>query len=482
TLTVTNALNVTSGGTLTFENNSSLMQDSDAVNTGEIIYKRISSMRLSDYEYWSTPVTPQKLFDVSPYTLADKYMGYNGDNWVITSSNTNMTVGKGYIIRGPQTYSNTVRADFTASFKGIPNNGNLSGETVEKDKFYLIGNPYPSALSANEFLKANSFINGTFYFWTHNTPLNITVRDYSSDDYAVFNLTGGVATEAAPSGDDAPGNNPFIPQGHIAAGQSFFASTNDVGTIAFTNKMREGGANNGQFFKPAKGAKEAAKSRIWLNITNEGGAFKQMLVGYVEGATNGIDNRYDGETFDANPYLDFYSVNNDLNYVIQGRALPFTDTDIVPLGYRSTVEGDFTISIQHAEGDLSNQAVYIEDKTAGKIHNLKDGKYTFSTKIGSFDDRLVLRYTDKTLGTGDFENTENNILVSIKNKAIKVTSAKENIKEVTVYDISGKLLYNKKKVGATELQIANLQSANQVLLVKITLDNDHTTTKKVIFQ
>ncbi|RUT69735.1 hypothetical protein D0817_14020 [Flavobacterium cupreum] len=481
TLTVTNAVTVTTGATLTFENNSSLMQDSDVVNTGEITYKRTSSMRLSDFEYWSSPVKPQKLVDVSPLTLSDKYFGFNGDNWVITSPNDVMTVGKGYIIRGPQTYSNTVRADFTAAFKGVPNNGNLSGETLQKDKFYLIGNPYPSALSSNEFLKANSFINGTFYFWTHNTPLTISIKDYDADDYAVFNLTGGVATEGAPTGDDAPGNNPFIPQGHIAAGQSFFASTNDVGTVVFTNKMREGGANNSQFFKPGKPAKEE-KSRIWLNITNDKGAFKQMLVGYIDGATNGIDNRYDGESFDANPYLDFYSVNNNLNYVIQGRALPFTDTDIVPLGYRSTIEGDFTISIQHTDGDLVNQPVYIEDKATGMIHNLKNGKYTFTTKAGTFTDRLVLRYTDKTLGTGDFENTENNILISVKNKAIKVTSAKENIKEVTVYDISGKLLFSKKKVSATELQITNLQSANQVLLVKVILDNEHAVTKKVIFQ
>ncbi|MCD0464570.1 T9SS sorting signal type C domain-containing protein [Flavobacterium sp. ENC] len=482
TLTVTNAVTVNSGATLTFENNSSLMQDSEVVNTGDITYKRTSSMRLSDFEYWSTPVKPQKLVDVSPLTLSDKYFGFNGDNWVITSPNDVMTIGKGYIIRGPQNYSNTVRADFTAVFKGVPNNGNLSGETLEKNKFYLIGNPYPSALSANEFLKANNFINGTFYFWTHNTPLTISKKDYDADDYAVFNLTGGVATEGAPTGDDAPGNNPFIPQGHIAAGQSFFASTNDVGTVVFTNKMREGGANNSQFFKPGKTAKETEKSRIWLNITNDKGAFKQMLVGYIDGATNGIDNRYDGESFDANPYLDFYSINNDLNYVIQGRALPFTDTDIVPLGYRSTIEGDFAISIQHTDGELVNQPVYIEDKATGIIHNLKNGKYTFTTKAGTFGDRLVLRYTDKTLGTGDFENTENNILVSVKNKAVKVTSAKENIKEVTIYDISGKLLYSKKKVSATELQITNLQSANQVLLVKVTLDNEHTLTKKVIFQ
>jgi hypothetical protein len=93
----------------------------------------------------------------------------------------------------------------------------------------------------------------------------------------------------------------------------------------------------------------------------------------------------------------------------------------------------------------------------------------------------VLRYTNKTLGTGDFENTENGILVSVKDKTIKVVSSKETIKEVAVFDISGKLLLDKKKVGATELQISNLQSSNQVLLVKVTLNNNYTSTKKIVF-
>ncbi|MTD70562.1 T9SS sorting signal type C domain-containing protein, partial [Flavobacterium sp. LC2016-13] len=114
-------------------------------------------------------------------------------------------------------------------------------------------------------------------------------------------------------------------------------------------------------------------------------------------------------------------------------------------------------------------------------HDLTQSDYKFTTAVGTFADRLVLRYTNKTLGTGDFENIENGLLVTVKEKTIKVLSSKENIKEVTVYDVSGKLLYNKKKVANTELQIQNLQSSNQVLLVKVTLENNFTTTKKIIF-
>jgi hypothetical protein len=65
---------------------------------------------------------------------------------------------------------------------------------------------------------------------------------------------------------------------------------------------------NSQFFRTAKNAKTASvveQNRVWLNLFNNEGAFKQALVGYVTGATNNFDNGYDGETYDANEFVDF---------------------------------------------------------------------------------------------------------------------------------------------------------------------------------
>jgi hypothetical protein len=206
-----------------------------------------------------------------------------------------------------------------------------------------------------------------------------------------------------------------------------------------------------------------------------------MLVGYIDGATNGVDVNYDGQTFDGNIFVDFYSVNNQNKFTIQGRSLPFAETDVVPLGYRSTIAGDFTISIDQVDGDLTNHAVYIEDKKTGVIHDLKVGKFTFTTTAGTYNDRLVLRYTNKTLGTGDFENTESDLIISVKDKVIKVNSAIENIKQINIFDVTGKNLYAKNKIEATDFQISNLQSGNQVLFIKVTLENGFIVSKKIIF-
>ncbi|PWK02256.1 hypothetical protein BC749_101319 [Flavobacterium araucananum] len=483
TLTLTNAL-TNNGGTLTFQNNASFLQTTNAVNTGNIVYNRTSSqIILGDFVYWSTPVNPQKLLDVSPLTLNDKYLTFTSGTWVVTNPNTNMVVGKGYIIRSPQTYSSTIKADYTASFIGVPNNGNISGETATAGNIYLVGNPYPSALSADLFLGANTFLDGTLYFWTHNTPVVLQgAYQYNSNDYASYNLSGGVGTAPAPSGN--AGNNNATPSGKIAAGQSFFASANSSGTIAFTNAMRLGGTNNTQFFRNGSTVKqsEVEAHRLWLNMTNDGGAFKQLLVSYIEGATNDNENRYDGETFDANPYLDFYSINNQTNFVIQGRALPFTDTDVVPLGYRSTIAGDFTIAIDHTEGILSNHAIYIEDKTANVIHDLTASNYTFSTGTGTFADRFILRYSNLSLGTKENEKENDALTVLVKDKIITINAfGNENLSTVFVYDVSGKLIYKTTNISDKVLKINSLKMDNQVLLVKVVLDTNNVTTKKIIY-
>ena len=486
TLTITNGITVATDYNLIFENNASLVQiNNNATNTGKIIYKRNSApMKNFDYTYWSSPVAGQTLFDLSPNTLADKYMSYSGTGWQISYGGTAvMQPGIGYIIRTPKggtwlaPHPEVVAFPYSqpVQFKGVPNNGNItSSQSLLNGKFYLIGNPYPSALNADNFLFTNTnnhtVLSGTIYLWTHNTA--VANLKYTSDDYATYNGLGGVATSGG-----------AVPSGYIAAGQSFFASAKANGNAAFDNSMRPTG-NNTQFFKPGKTAKTTGieKHRLWLNMTNTGGAFKQTLIGYAEGATNTYDDDFDGLTFDGNSYLDLYSINGTDNLTIQGRALPFMDTDVVPLGYRSTVAGSFTIGINQADGVLANQRIYLEDKQTGTINELTAQNYTFNTTAGTFNNRFVLRYTNKTLGTGDFETVENSITVVSQDKTIMISSPAENIDKVFIYDVSGKLLYEKQNIGNVELSIQHLAFAQQVLLVKVVLENGYTTTKKLIFK
>ncbi|MEM0575237.1 T9SS sorting signal type C domain-containing protein [Flavobacterium polysaccharolyticum] len=483
TLTITNS--VITNGQLIFENNASLVQTTNATNIGAIEYRRISSpMKNFDFTYWSSPVTGQNIVDLSPNTLADKYFRFSGsaNDWVFY--NGTMVPGLGYIIRTPKPgiygapYPETVVMPYSqpVAFKGVPNNGNYPF-AVGPNELNLIGNPYPSAIRADDFINANSaIINGALYFWTHNTA--ITNNTYTADDYASYTLAGGTGTSKAPS----TGLGGTVPDGFIAAGQSFFVENSIAGSFQFTNAMRVAG-NNSQFFKQANTQKTAAveKNRVWLNLTNSGGAFKQLLVGYITGATNDWDNLYDGPTFDGQEFVDFYSVNQGKNLTIQGRALPFLETDIVPLGYRSTISGAFDISIDNRDGALAGQEIWLEDKKTNTLHELTKGKYTFTAINGVENDRFVLKYTNKTLGTDDNEVADKSFIVSVKNKKITLTSSAEAITQVQVFDLLGRKVYDKSKINAQEWSISNLPSSEQTLIVKTTLANGAITNKKIIY-
>lgn len=504
TLKLENQLIVNALGSITFENGSSLVQvNNAAVNSGVINYKRQTTVvrRASDYTYWSSPVAAQNLLALSPNTNPARFWSFTpGATWFVEPSPSTkiMEIGKGYIIRAPETNYPAYPAlssVFEATFTGAPNNGEKTIAVGGPNTFNLIGNPYPSAIDAVKFLNVNSSVlGGTIYFWTHNTAIRNKVGAanegsgdlvFIQDDYASFNRTGGVGTAPAIS-EPAPKR---IPNGFIAAGQSFFTtSTATAGTlVTFNNDMRIGASylNNSQFFRTKASEKNNVatdRSRIWLNLTNKQNAFKQTLVGYIDGATNDFDTAFDGLSFNANAIINFYSVNNAANYVIQGRALPFEQNDLVPLGYSSTVEGEFAISIDNLDGLFTTQNVFLEDKNTNTIHNLKTSPYSFQTTIGTFNDRFVLRYTDKTLGVEDVIADGNKVFVTVKNKQLKVTAGKEDINSVAIYSILGKQIYFKKDITSKELVIENLSSSDQVLIVKTVLEDGTLYTTKTIFK
>jgi hypothetical protein len=495
TITLTNSLTVAGGSNMVFKNGSSLVQINNVVNTGIIEYDRNTQSRNTDYTYWSSPVSPQTLYNLSPLSLAGTSYSYeptaSSEDWSPVSSSTTMVAGKGYIVRGPEASGTQTppTTAFNVAFSGVPNNGTYP-VSVFQDKSCLLGNPYPSAIDTNTFLNENTgVLYGTLYFWTHNTQIGIGVSNpgtgvyaYSSDDYAIYNATGGTA--ATQPDKDALGNSypSSVPTGNIAAGQGFFATAKATGTVMFNNTIRIA-SNNSQFYKNrnSKTDKVIEKNRIWLNLTNTQGAFKQTLIGYITDATNSYDDRFDGESFDGNEFVDFYSVNQDKNLVIQGRALPFDENDEVPLGYRTTINGAFTINIDQTDGLLTNQTVFIEDKLTNIVTDLKSGNYTFNTVSGTFNDRFVLRYTNKTLEITTFDSLENTVLVSNKNKQIKINSFAETIDKVVIYDLLGRQIYQKDKVNSNELSIANLASSRQTLIIKTVLQNGQEVSKKIVY-
>jgi hypothetical protein len=492
TLKIANSVAIAAGGDLIFEDKASLVQTNDAaVNVGIIAYKRISaSMKNFDFTYWSSPVENQIMNVLSPNTLSDKYFSFAGNDWVYEAGGSSMVPARGYIIRVPKpnfwpdpsalTYAQPVE------FKGKANNGIQTFAAETAGSYNLIGNPYPSAVDAKLFLEANSSVlKGTLYYWTHTTAITPSgsFYEYNSDDYATYTLAGGVATKRGNIKPDGTYDDSKKPTDYIPAGKSFFVESLTAGTVNFNNAMRVSG-NINQFsrFNTKTGkANSIERHRVWLNLTNTQGLFKQMLVAYLSDATNEFDNSFDGESFDGNTFADFYSVNSSKNLTIQGRALPFDFSDQVPLGYRTTIVGELSIAIDSFEGLFGAADVIIEDKLVNVSHNLKSGPYTFATGEGVFNDRFVLKYTDKTLGTDDLDKGKGGVIVSVKNKIVKINSALEQLDKVVIYDLLGKAVFKKINVNVNELEIPNLNLGHQVLIVKTTLQNGAVVTNKIVY-
>ena len=278
----------------------------------------------------------------------------------------------------------------------------------------------------------------------------------------------------SPNLSSMPNPDAFEKSGNVAM-------TDTKGTVML-NKTQISD-NQNLFFKAATTSKTTAleRHRLWLNMTNTEGAFKQLLVGYIQGATNGYDSDFDGVSMNGNAFIDFYSINLGSNLVIQGRALPFTTNDVVPLGYRSIIAGEFTISIAKADGQLTNQAVFLEDKLNNTLNNLRQGGYTFTTGAGIFNDRFVLRYKSESLGVGGVETIKNNISISNKNNIINIDAVK-TINNVFVFDASGKLLYRKEEINSDQFSTEQLGSTQQILLVKVLLENGYDETQKIILR
>jgi hypothetical protein len=491
TLIVHNDIVVT-GGNITFQNNASLVQLNTLnnlgvqfSNSGNITYRRTTTpIKSYDYTYWSSPVAAQQLGTFSAGTT--HFYQYNPSivNWSPVAPSSTMTPAKGYIIRTPDIapFNNVTTNLFTGSFIGTPNTGTITTPIIgTATPFNLIGNPYPSAISADLFLSHlpnQAVLDATLYLWTHNTP--ITSNQYTSNDYAMYNFSGGVGT-----GNVAlnPTPNNTVPNGRIASGQSFFIKGMANGSAEFNNSMRLIGQNN-QFFRTTNQEhqninQELEKHRFWLDIYNETGAFKELLVAYVENATNGIDRGFDGELVDIGNPIMAYTLLDNTKLTIQGKALPFNQNDTIPLGYKATVQGNYAFSLANFDGLFTTQDIYLEDKVLNTVTNLKETKYNFTTTVGTFDERFLLRF----MPTGSLNNdtfTAQNVLV-YKNEQnnFVITTGNQTMSRVKIFDTRGRLINEQKNINANQATLYAGET-NQVLLLQITTDTGITVTKKVI--
>lgn len=478
-VTLNGALTVDEGSFVTFNSGANLLQSgSTNTNTGAIVVKRDSSpLKRLDYTLWSSPVTNQQLQAFSPNTLSNRFYSYNTTTnlyQAVVPTTTNFTPLNGYLIRTPNNQSTSTPTIWTGQFTGVPNNGNYSialQNFAVGYRYNLIGNPYPSAIDIDTFIQtniANGSITGTVYFWRKTNGVN------NNGAYCTYNLGGYVSSGDA--GITSMSVNPDCNTNIVQVGQGFFVE--GTGTVVFTNDMRINTSIN-RFFKTTN---TTEKNCIWLNITNATGSFSQAMIGYMTGATQGVDPSIDGKLL-SDGDISLASLIETLSYTIQGRTLPFDMTDVVPMNFKVTTAGDYTITIDHVDGLFSdgNQTVYLRDNTTGVVHDLIAGGYTFSSASGTFATRFEIVYQAALGVTTTTFNESQVVIYKTSTNEISINTGNILMSKVKIFDITGRLLQEQKGINATQT-LMNAGLSTEILLIQITSEEGVVVTKKMLFQ
>lgn len=503
-----------------------------------------------EYTYWSSPVSGETIsdglsaadvsrrfwFDASKYkdskaeinndnTLTDGLqddIDDNGDDWQLASGTDIMTPGVGYAATHREDLffpppGAELPFQFKYTFEGSFNNGVITvpiyrnDEELNDNNWNLIGNPYPSAIDVDLFLAVNrsidttvvtsGSIDGAVFLWSQNTEPSATNNgnenlNFDTSDYAIINGTG-----ASSGGDN------IIPNRFIPSGQSFFVSMSDTApstsysfgdlgipgnietsNIIFNNTMRVTG-NNDQFFRTANSKTKSEANKVWINLTSDNGVFNQVLVGYVNGASNG----YDGMYYDAprnsstGASAIIYSIIEDNNkkFAIQGKTVnSLTEDEVISIGFKTTigVPTIYTLSMAQLEGDfLATNPIYIKDNLLNTLHDLKTSDYNFTSEVGAFNERFEIVFNEDALSLDNQTIINNNLsIIELQNGNVQFKlSGNLTMASIQIIDLQGRILYNLKATGNTKTY--NLTHLNQsVYIANVTLSDGSVITKKAV--
>jgi len=372
----------------------------------------------------STPNWPRT---ISSYWMY-KFYGPASDyySWEKIDENTPLGAGEGFTMKGTSGASALTNQQNYA-FVGKPNNGDftLALNKLPGDVNRLIGNPYPSAMDATEFILDNmsvadggnnptgNVINGAVYFWDHFGEENSHYLKSYVGGYATRNLTTGAP---AISNDVRINNNMSVgtkvPGPYIPVNQGFFVSTgidgfqdgNGVplvsvagGDIVFKNSQRAFVTEtslNSIFLKSnkAKAATNAGNVNnvplIRLMYDSPEGYHRQLAIGSVKEASNGFDMGYDAFMADVN-MEDMYWTIGTSKFVIQG-VRDFNVNQEFPLGLIVKNGGLAKIRIDKLENIDPSLEIFIKDTMTGETVLINQGSFQINLAAGIYDDRFKL--------------------------------------------------------------------------------------------
>jgi len=426
-------------------------------------------------------------------------------NWVSIGSTGAVKAGQGYIHKGSG--AGTARQNFT--FQGKPHNGQIQFSTPG-NMLNLFGNPYASALDSRAFINANlSATDGAIYFWEHWGGGSHKLKDYEGG-YAVLNLSAGVPALSHPDVNQN-GSGTITPGRYIPVGQGFFVIASPTGgTITFNNDQRafvkennaisnihfrankrDGlnalGTQTQQFPENNEGTPLAEKTTLLrLGYFTSDNYKRQVALGFIEGkATDGFDKGYDAYNIDEQPN-DMYFVLDDKKLVIQGVGA-FDESKQFPIGITAQANGLIKFVFDGAENLAEEIPVYLFDKETNTFYDLKENPAEIELEsAGTFNDRFVIQFTQKSLSTDDLETNDERLRVFYltSDHTLNILNSRSDIeiKKIQLFDLLGRLIesIDIPNPSQSEIKIRLGAYAQSIYIAKLISQEDKSISKKII--
>ncbi len=213
-------------------------------------------------------------------------------------------------------------------------------------------------------------------------------------------------------------------------------------------------------------------------------SYTRALTGVMlDEATLGFDVAGDGNNVSELPSdINFLVNDRDDSYLIN--LFPYSIDVKLPLKVSGANEIN-TYEIQVSGLNFTpDESIYLHDKLTDEYHDILDESYEFELEQGTYTDRFEIVFKDaKTLDVEEVEEVKRSFNIYQNNGRAELTvlnPLQTELKEVNVFDISGRLLVSKLNEGTSEKVIIPSNAwSDGVYIVRVTTRDNIEYTKKV---
>ncbi|MDG4714644.1 LamG domain-containing protein [Winogradskyella marincola] len=535
-----NSLYLELNGTIDLMEDSQLIQSDKSelavTSAGKILRRQQGHASMYRYNYWSSPVGQQSSISnntdfnlsmledsagsvqfvgsynvpltspvtVSTYWLYSYVNGLSYNDWQALAPSTNIPAGTGYTQKGP----GSAGLDYEYIFSGKPNNGDVlisvtdvgglgSVPGVSKTE-YLLGNPYPSAIDAHQFIDDNVAVtNGVIYLWEQWSGNSHALDEYEGG-YAILNKAAKVRAyqfEGVLGNDTGVQSGTKTPTRYLPVGQGFMTEIIADGTVEFNNGQRifkQEDLNESVFFRSANqvnntastDAEEDTIQLIKLKLTISNGVSRELALAFSDVTTDGYDYGYDAKIDNANTN-DLTTVLNGEHYVIQSYS-SITPEKEVSLVLNSDGVETFTLEMVETENISDDINIYLYDVHNNIYIDLKNSDYEFLSDVaGEINDRFKIVFSqEESLSVDDFEGENVKIFVANGTNVLYAKGLQEDVSELSVTNIVGQKVqsYNEVSVSKIEKGLKLQECSTGVYIIDLKLKSGVSLSEKIVMR